>query len=61
VNDAALASLLFGVGVGAIVQVVIQIAPSLRDQAGKILDPTVAGGVSAGVVIMYATGLLVAA
>jgi ZIP family zinc transporter len=61
VNDAALASVLFGVGVGAIIQVVVQIAPSLRNPAGKILDPTVAGGVSAGLLVMYATGLLVAA
>ena len=61
VNDAAVASVLFGVGVGAIAQVIIQIAPSLRDRAGKVLDPTVAGGVSAGLLIMYATGLLVAA
>jgi zinc transporter ZupT len=61
VNDAAVASVLFGVGVGAIAQVIIQIAPSLRDRAGNVLDPTVAGGVSAGLLIMYATGLLVAA
>ncbi|MFI7062709.1 ZIP family metal transporter [Kribbella sp. NPDC050124] len=60
VNDAALAAVLFGVGVGAIVQVIVQLVPSLRDQAGKVLDPTVAGGMSAGLVIMYTTGLLVA-
>ena len=61
VDNAALASLLFGVGVGAIVQVVIQIAPALRNRTGKLLDPTIAGGVSAGLLIMYTTGLLVAA
>jgi ZIP family zinc transporter len=61
VNNTALASLLFGVGVGAILQVVIQIAPSLRNQTGKLLDPPIAAGVSAGVLIMYATGLLVSA
>ena len=61
VGDAALSSALFGVGVGAIVQVIIQLAPSLRSSTGKLLDPTVAGGVSAGLLIMYATGLLVAA
>ena len=61
VNNAALASLLFGVGVGAILQVVIQITPSLRNQTGKLLDPPIAAGVSAGLLIMYATGLLVSA
>ncbi|MQA82451.1 MAG: ZIP family metal transporter [Streptosporangiales bacterium] len=60
VDNTALASLLFGVGVGAIVQVVIQIAPSLRNHAGKIIDPAIAGGLAAGLLIMYATGLLVA-
>ena len=60
VNDAALASALFGVGVGAIIQVIVQLAPSLRSRTGNLLDPTVAGGVSAGMLIMYATGLLVA-
>ncbi|TDO30995.1 zinc transporter ZupT [Kribbella sp. VKM Ac-2527] len=61
VNNTALASLLFGVGVGAILQVVLQIAPSLRNQAGKLLDPPIAAGISTGVLIMYATGLLVSA
>jgi zinc transporter ZupT len=61
VTDATLSAALFGIGVGAIVQVIIQLAPSLRSRAGKLLDPTVAGGVPAGLLIMYATGLLVAA
>lgn len=61
VTDAALSSVLFGIGVGAIVQVIIQLAPSLRSTTGKLLDPTTAGGVSAGLLVMYATGLLVAA
>lgn len=51
-----------GVGVGAIVQVIIQIVPGLHDSAsGRLLDPAVIGGPAAGAVIMYATGLLVAA
>lgn len=61
VDNAALASLLLGVGVGAIVQVIIQIAPALRNQTGRYLDPATTGGVAAGLLIMYATGLLVAA
>jgi ZIP family zinc transporter len=62
VDNAALSALLFGVGVGAVTQVVIQIVPALRDQAtGRLLDPGVLGGLGAGIVVMYATGLLVAA
>ncbi len=61
VDNAGLSALLFGVGVGAIVQVIIQIVPGLRDRAsGRLLDPAVLGGLGAGVVIMYLTGLLVA-
>lgn len=62
VDNAGLSALLFGVGVGAIVQVIIQIVPGLRDRtSGRLLDPAVIGGLGAGVVIMYLTGLLVAA
>ena len=57
----SLAAFLLGVGVGAIAQVIVQIAPGLRDRAGRILDPAVAGGIGAGVIAMYATGLLVSA
>jgi zinc transporter ZupT len=57
----SLAALLLGAGVGAIAQVIVQIAPGLRDRAGRILDPAVAGGIAAGIVAMYATGLLVSA
>lgn len=60
VDNAALASLLFGVGVGAIVRVIVQLAPSLRNQAGQALDPATVGGLAAGLLIMYGTGLLVA-
>ncbi len=58
-SNAAVASLLFGVGVGAILQVIVQITPALRDQTGKLLSLPVLGGLSAGVVIMCASGLLV--
>jgi ZIP family zinc transporter len=61
VDNAALSALLFGVGVGAIAQVVTQIVPALRDRAGgRLLDPAVIGGLAAGALVMYATGLLVA-
>ena len=61
VTSAALSSLLLGLGVGAIVQVVIQIAPGLRTQTGRLLTPTTIGGLSAGLAIMYLTGLFVTA
>jgi zinc transporter, ZIP family len=49
------------VGVGAIAQVIVQIAPGLRSAAGRVMDGAVAGGIAAGMLAMYATGLLVSA
>jgi zinc transporter, ZIP family len=57
----SLAAFLLGVGVGAIAQVIVQIAPGLRGAAGRILDPLVAGGIAAGILAMYVTALLVSA
>jgi zinc transporter ZupT len=57
--NASLAALLFGLGAGAIAQVIVQIAPSVRDSAGRLLHPLAATGVIAGVLLMYATGLLI--
>ena len=59
--NAELAALLIGVGVGAIVQVIQQIAPTLRDSLGRILQPLSVGGILTGLAIMYTTGLLVTA
>jgi len=56
----SLAALLFGLGAGAIAQVIVQIAPSVRDASGRLLNPLAAGGMISGVLLMYATGLLVA-
>jgi hypothetical protein len=56
-----LSALLFGVGVGAIIQVIIQIAPGLRTRGRRLLAPAVIGGLAAGVAVMYLTGRLVAA
>ena len=55
----SLAALLFGVGVGAIVRVVVQIAPTMRDAAGRLLYPETVAGILAGIAVMYLTGLLV--
>jgi zinc transporter, ZIP family len=57
--DPSVAALLFGVGAGAIAQVIVQIAPSVRDDEGRLLHPLAVGGLLAGLVLMYATGLLV--
>jgi len=57
----SLVSLLFGVGIGAIAQVVVQIWPSLRPAAGGRLDQTAFAGLLGGAAVMYATGLLIGA
>jgi hypothetical protein len=61
VNNSELSAFLLGVGVGAIVQVIVQIAPALRARSGPALNPTTIAGICAGVLIMYLTGLLVTA
>jgi zinc transporter ZupT len=55
----SLAALLFGVGVGAIVRVIVQIAPSMRDEDGRLLYPATVAGILAGIAVLYLTGLLV--
>jgi zinc transporter, ZIP family len=57
--DPSLAALMFGIGAGAIAQVIVQIAPAVRDEAGRLLHPLAAGGLLTGLLVMYATGLLV--
>lgn len=54
-----LATFLLGVGVGAIVQVIVQLSGTLRDRAGTALNPLSIAGIVAGIVLMYTTGLLV--
>jgi zinc transporter ZupT len=51
----------FGVGAGAILQVVIEVTAFLmrREGAGALTRPAGAGGMIAGLAIMYATALLV--
>jgi zinc transporter ZupT len=57
--NASLAAFLFGFGAGAIVQVIVQLAPSLRDEHGRTLHPRAVSGLLAGMALMFATGLLV--
>ena len=61
VNNSELSAFLLGVGVGAIAQVIVQIAPSLRSRGEQALGRAAIGGITAGVLIMYLTGLLVTA
>jgi ZIP family zinc transporter len=57
--NASLAAFLFGFGAGAIVQVIVQLAPSLRDDHGRTLHPVAVSGLLTGMALMFATGLLV--
>jgi ZIP family zinc transporter len=57
--NASLAAFLFGFGAGAIVQVIVQLAPGLRDDQGRTLHPAAVSGLLAGMGLMFATGLLV--
>ncbi len=57
--NTSVAAFLFGAGAGAIAQVIVQLAPSLRDDQGRTLHPRAVGGLLAGLALMFATGLLV--
>jgi zinc transporter, ZIP family len=57
--NTSLAAFLFGFGAGAIAQVIVQLAPSLRDGEGRTLHPVAVTGLLAGMALMFATGLLV--
>ncbi|NIR99204.1 MAG: metal transporter, partial [Gammaproteobacteria bacterium] len=54
-------TLFLAVGAGAIAQVVLALYRVVqRDSEGVVWTPLTAGGVLAGLVVMYGTGLLVA-
>ena len=55
----SVAAVMFGVGAGAIAQVIVQIAPGIRAGDGRLLNPLPLGGLLTGLLVMYATGLLV--
>ena len=57
--NSSVAAFLFGAGAGAIVQVIVALAPSLRSPGERSLAPPVVGGLLAGLALMFATGLLV--
>jgi zinc transporter, ZIP family len=54
-----LATFLIGIGVGAIIQVIVQLVPSIRDRQGNALHPLSIGGILAGAAALYLTGLLI--
>jgi zinc transporter, ZIP family len=54
-----LATFLIGVGVGAIIQVIGQLLPSIRDSKGQVLYPLSIAGLLLGAGILYITSLLV--
>jgi zinc transporter ZupT len=60
IDNAELSAFLIGVGVGAIVQVIVQITPALRDAAGRVLDAANATAIAAGALVLYLTSLLIA-
>jgi len=57
--SASLAAFLFGFGAGAIAQVIVLLAPSMRDDGGRTLHPAAVCAVLGGMAIMFSTGLLV--
>jgi zinc transporter, ZIP family len=57
--NASLVAFLLGAGAGAIVQVMWQLVPAIRDAAGRALNPASAAGVLAGLAVLYVTSLLV--
>jgi len=57
--NGSLVALLLGVGAGAIAQVIVQLAPFIRNEAGQFLYPKSAGGLLGGIGVLYATSLLV--
>ena len=57
--NSSVAALLLGAGAGAIVQVVQQLLPAIRDRSGVALRPVTVAGILAGFAVLYATSLLV--
>ena len=57
--NSSLAAFLLGAGAGAIVQVIQQLAPTIRDPEGRALNPASVAGLLAGLALLYVTSLLV--
>ncbi|MDQ3727979.1 MAG: ZIP family metal transporter [Actinomycetota bacterium] len=61
VTNPELSAFLLGLGVGAVVQVIVQIAPAMRDKGGRAIDAVTASGIAAGATVFYLTSLLISA
>ena len=59
--NGSVVAFLLGVGAGAIAQVIVQLAPFIRDEAGRHLYPKSVAGLVAGIGVLYLTSLLVTA
>lgn len=59
VSSEELAAGLIGFGVGAILQVIVQLVPAMKDAAGKLINPANATAMAIGALLLYLTGLLV--
>ena len=55
----SVAAVMFGIGAGAIAQVMVQIAPAIRSDDGRLLNPLATSGLLVGLLVMYLTGLMV--
>jgi zinc transporter, ZIP family len=58
--NGSVVAFLLGLGAGAIVQVIVQLSPSIRNESGRYLYPQSVAGLIAGIGILYVTSLLVA-
>ncbi|MBK8293748.1 MAG: ZIP family metal transporter [Solirubrobacterales bacterium] len=57
VSSDEIAAALIGIGVGAILQVVVQLVPAMKDEDGKTFTPVPAGSPATGALALYLTGL----
>jgi ZIP family zinc transporter len=57
--NSSVAAFLLGTGAGAIIQVIQQLTPSIRDRTGVALRPLTVAGILAGFAVLYATSLMV--
>lgn len=58
-SNGSVAALLLGAGVGAILQVIQQLIPTIHDHRGRVFYPASVTGIAGGLVALYLTGLLV--
>ncbi|MGK2932365.1 MAG: ZIP family metal transporter, partial [Solirubrobacterales bacterium] len=59
VGSDEIAAALIGVGVGAILQVVVQLVPAMKDEDGRTFTPVSTAALATGALALYLTGLLV--